>query len=260
MAWIEVHQSLPRHRKIVSAGHLLDVPRMSIIGHMICLWTWALDNAQSGELTGIPSPVIATGAEWTGDPDAFVDALVQVGFLDRDLDRLQIHNWKDYAGKLIARRTSDRDRKRAQRMSPGNPEDVPRKSAPTVPYRTLPYSTKDYIQTLRAIPRWQEKGEPHIETLVKWAEKKAIAEDVLERAAIGLAKATTKTLLGYDNLARAFQDRINKGYDDPANQRSPNGTHWQGNEAASGPSQEDLTEYVQEFERLERLKPGDPPD
>lgn len=114
---------------------------MSVIGHMVCLWTWALDNAPDGDLTDVQAVVIATGAEWTGDAGAFVEALVEVGFLDRSPDSLQIHNWDDYAGKLIARRTSDRERKRALRASAGNPEDVRRKSAPTVPYPTVPNRT-----------------------------------------------------------------------------------------------------------------------
>lgn len=138
MAWIEVHQSLIRHRKTTSLGNLLDVPRMSAVGHIIALWLWALDNTEDGDLTGLDPSVIAVAAEWPGAPEVFVDAAVKAGFLDRTSDSLQIHNWMDYAGKLVTQRRKDRERKRAQRMSAGNPSDVRRNSSATVPYRTLP--------------------------------------------------------------------------------------------------------------------------
>ena len=210
--WIEIHQSLPTHRKIVSAGHLLNVPRMSLIGHMVCLWTWALDNAESGNLTGLSPEVIALGAQWVGDPDAFVNALIQVGFLDQTQNQLRIHDWNDYAGRLIARRIADRERKRSLRLSARNPGDVRRKSAPTVPNLTVPNLT-EYIHTLREIPGWAEKGEPHLEALLKWVKAKGISDEIMERAAIGLASVQKKTLVGYTNLASALQRRINQGYD-----------------------------------------------
>src|SRR3990172_5298378 len=103
MAWIEVHQGVFRHRKTLSLGRLLDVHRMSAGGHVICLWLWALDNAPTGDLTGVSPEVIAAGAEWEGDSKTFTEGLVAVGFLDRNADSLQIHNWYQYAGRLIER-------------------------------------------------------------------------------------------------------------------------------------------------------------
>ena len=65
MAWIEVHQSLPTHRKTMSVGHLLDIPRTSVMGHMLSLWMWGVDNAPDGELKNLPHTVIADAAEWS---------------------------------------------------------------------------------------------------------------------------------------------------------------------------------------------------
>ena len=134
MAWIEVHQGLFRHRKLLTLARLLDVQRMSAGGHIISLWLWALDNAPNGDLAGLEPEVIAFAAEWEGDAAMFYHALNESGFLDGD-DK--IHDWYDYAGKLIDRRKADADRKRAQRMSGGHPKDVPGMSFATVPYRTL---------------------------------------------------------------------------------------------------------------------------
>lgn len=227
MAWIEVHQGIFRHRKTVSLGHLLDVPRMSAGGHIISLWLWALDNAPNGDLAGIAPAVIAFGAEWDGDPTVFVDRLVDVGFLDRDHTSLSIHDWYDYAGRLIEARRKDAERKRVQRTSAGqstgrpdgHPVDVPRKSRATVPDRTLPNQTMEpinspqWLETLRGIEGWTQKGEVHLESLLKWVENKAWSEDQLERSAIGFASVQDKTLAGYRNMATAFQRRVNEGFD-----------------------------------------------
>ena len=102
MAWIEVHQSLPSHRKTRKLARLLGLkPPGGIpqaIGHMVMLWLWCVDNAQSGDISNIDKGDIADAAGWTKDPDVFVWALGDAGFLDTDG---KIHDWNDYAGKLI---------------------------------------------------------------------------------------------------------------------------------------------------------------
>ena len=52
---------------------------------------------------------------WTGDPDAFVSALVSAGFFERDDDGMRIRNWERYAGRLIEKREEDAKRKRRYR-------------------------------------------------------------------------------------------------------------------------------------------------
>src|SRR5690606_28020749 len=100
VAWIELHQSLPRHRKTLVVAAHLGIHRIQAMGHLAALWMWAIDNAEDGDLTGVPAQVIAFGAEWDGDAQAFVDALIAAGFLERQDGRLLIHDWWDYAGQL----------------------------------------------------------------------------------------------------------------------------------------------------------------
>ena len=78
------------------------------------------------------------------------------------------------------------------------------------------YIENDFLQILREIPGWPTKGEPHLATLMVWVKKKEYSDDLLERAAIGLASVHGKTLKEYTNLARAFQRRLNEGFDDPS--------------------------------------------
>lgn len=149
MAWIEVHQSLPGHRKTRKAAKLLRLSRAAVVGHLVTLWLWALDNAPSGRVDQIGHEVLADAAEYGGDPAGFVAALVESGFLEnRETGEILIHDWQEYAGKLIFRREKDRLRKRENREISGNsagcerdsagvPTDVRRNSAATVQYSTL---------------------------------------------------------------------------------------------------------------------------
>jgi hypothetical protein len=142
LAWIEVHEGLLRHRKTTALAEALDVHRTSAAGHIIGLWLWALGNAPEGDLHPISTRAIAIGADWEGDPDTFMDALITAGFVDPDG---KIHDWYAYAGRLIERRAKDAERKRTERVSTGRPTDVQRTvqrtSTPTVPNPTVPNPT-----------------------------------------------------------------------------------------------------------------------
>ncbi|WP_050769604.1 hypothetical protein [Thermosinus carboxydivorans] len=115
MAWIELHQAIWTHRKTLLLAAELDLDETYAAAHMIRLWTWALDNAPTGELTGLPAKVIAYGAGWRDDPNTFVNAAIHAGWLDKDGDRLFIHDWQDYAGRLIEKRRANAERMRKAR-------------------------------------------------------------------------------------------------------------------------------------------------
>ena len=125
----------------------LGIDETYAAAHMARLWCWALDNAQEGDLSKLPAVVIAKGAGWRSDPGQFVEAAVNAGWLDRDGDNLTIHDWWDYAGKLIEKRRVDAERKRQIRTSTKRPQDVQRMSngcpMPVAGNRTLPYLTME---------------------------------------------------------------------------------------------------------------------
>lgn len=152
MAWIETHQGLLTNRKTLALALDLELPDLYAASHMIALWLWTLDNAESGDLSSLSPAVIARAAQFPGDPEQFVSASIGAGFLDRDGDVLVIHDWYEYAGKLIERRKEDAERKRNMRkssaqqrtstdtapddrgMSNGRPADGVRNRTLTVPY------------------------------------------------------------------------------------------------------------------------------
>lgn len=126
MAWIESHQSLGDHPKTRKLARLLGIPKVAVIGHLHCLWWWATDYAEDGSLQRYDDLDIAIGAEWDGDPASFLDALVTAGFLDDDEHGLRIHDWDEYAGKLIERRKANAERMRKTRAEHEQGTETPR--------------------------------------------------------------------------------------------------------------------------------------
>lgn len=162
MAWIESHQSLSRHKKTLKTAGRLAVDRHKLIGHLHELWWWALDNVGvDGRLDGMSSYEIALAAQWDGDPKEFVDALIDGGFIDNIDGCLVLHDWYDYAGKLIERRLQERERSRIRREAAkrnrdvnqettvGQPLDDQEKTNGTVPNLTVPNNTIDNININR---------------------------------------------------------------------------------------------------------------
>lgn len=162
MAWIESHQSLLRHPKLIMLSETLKVDRIKLIGHLHCLWWWALDFADvDGTLPAQITPkMLAEGAQFPSKRSAdFVNALINCGggksgFVEVKNGHYVLHNWIDYAGKLILKRERDRDRKREERggvsyrtsngqsngQAQGRPNDVAgtQPTVPTQPHTTVP--------------------------------------------------------------------------------------------------------------------------
>lgn len=57
------------------------------------LWFYASQRRPDGDLSGLTNEDIALEAHWDGDPDDFVEGLLEVGYLDREGDELVLHEW-----------------------------------------------------------------------------------------------------------------------------------------------------------------------
>jgi len=197
MAWIESNQEVGRHPKTKKLARLLDISVVTAVGHLHYLWWWALDFAQEGVLTKFDECDISEACMWEGDVKIFVDSLIAAGFIDKNESDLSIHDWYEYAGRLIERRQSDADRKREERdkrkkasnkapkkkTSVGHPTDVQGKSTDvlrnsTVPNPTVPNLDINNIIITRESENVAEKiGTEPVDTMdigilsVAWAEK-----------------------------------------------------------------------------------------
>jgi DnaD/phage-associated family protein len=143
MAWIESHQELARHPKTKRLARALETSVPAAIGHLHLFWWWAMDYAQDGSLARYDTGEIADAAQWEGDPQAFVGAMLEAGFLDQDdAGALAIHDWDDYAGRLIEKRRQNAERVRTYRERNANvTRTKPARNIATVPNRTVPDST-----------------------------------------------------------------------------------------------------------------------
>ena len=116
MAWIQVHQTLKDHRKLYDAADELEVTPPHMMGLLISFWLWALDNAPTGQLTGITPRMIARAAQYDGQAEKLAGALIRAGWLDEKEDGdLEIHDWYEYAGKLIDQRKAEKERSQRRR-------------------------------------------------------------------------------------------------------------------------------------------------
>lgn len=117
MAWIELHQELAEHRKLHRLIKLTGVGRDAALGRLCLLWLWALTNRPDGDISDLDAGRIAQITDVRPrQAAAFLQALVDSGFLDREGERLCIHDWKDYGGRLYELRRQEAERKRRSRQ------------------------------------------------------------------------------------------------------------------------------------------------
>lgn len=63
---------------------------------LVCLILWARENRPDGDLSGMSVEDIELAVDWSGENDAFVAALVAVGFLDGTENGYSLHDWDDH--------------------------------------------------------------------------------------------------------------------------------------------------------------------
>ena len=120
MTWIRVDCALPRHPKVARLSRPLGMSRHETIGGLVDLWTWAVDyGGDDGDLGRYSSEDLVTALA-IHQPEALIEvdlvaALEECGFLDRDGDRLLLHDWLDLQGALVAQREANRERQRRYR-------------------------------------------------------------------------------------------------------------------------------------------------
>ena len=147
MSWIESNQEVGRHPKTKKLARLLEVSVVTAVGHLHYLWWWALDFAQDGYIGKYDEFDIAEACLWVGDHQAFVEALTQSGFVDKTESGLLIHDWFEYAGRLITQKDMKREKtnERVKRFRDKSAKtcnaDVTLCNAPTVPNLTVPDPT-----------------------------------------------------------------------------------------------------------------------
>jgi len=129
--YIQLYQSVFGHRKTRRMARRLKMPCVHVAGHLAAIWCWAMDKTADGFLPEITEGALEEAAEWEGKPGALVSAMKDAGYLDVDKASgvIVIHDWQEYAGKLIQRRAKDKARKQAERAEKADEKaDAPNES------------------------------------------------------------------------------------------------------------------------------------
>jgi len=85
------------HVKMHRLAERLSLPRYAAVGIMESLWHMAATKAPTGDITAIGAEDIAFYVRWDREPSELIEALVACRWVDRDGDRLLIHDWQEHA-------------------------------------------------------------------------------------------------------------------------------------------------------------------
>lgn len=167
--WIQVYSNLTTHPKTYALADMLRLPAGTVSANIIAagmllgVWSWAAQNAADGNISGCSARALADAAGWRKKPETLEQALVSCGWIDRDGDARQLHDWEEYAALYMEqvdnqrRKTKERvqryrERRHGANEMPCNAEVTPQKqdgngycnvtdtpgNASTVPNLTIP--------------------------------------------------------------------------------------------------------------------------
>ncbi len=114
--YIPLHLGLWEHKKFRRLCRILkiqsDKEQVLVMGHLCHLWFWVLRDHPTGTIVDCSTEDIADYSKWSEDPDTWVSALLEAGFLiDVESEGYKIPNWENYAGRLFRYRRKEADRK-----------------------------------------------------------------------------------------------------------------------------------------------------
>ena len=108
MAWIELHDTLPDHKQVLAVATALKADKDLIVGKLVRLWVWALNNREDGRFIMQDVATIAEIMRFKGKPQKLITALLDARLLDYDGCNYMIHDWDERVGMPLAKRETSR--------------------------------------------------------------------------------------------------------------------------------------------------------
>lgn len=154
MAWIESHQELERHPKMLELKQIMGWSLNETIGALHRFWWWCVDYAETGDLRKYNDEQLTAviGLD-NKQSKVFIEAMVKVKWLERD-PYFRIHDWWDYAGRYLQGKYGREPKKwkaiqklygksvckhhTNNKQTSYNKQTVPDSTLPTVPNQTGP--------------------------------------------------------------------------------------------------------------------------
>ena len=112
--WIKIEHALPGKPEVMELARILAIDEMAVVGHLVCFWSWVDQNlspdcpATNGTKKGLDRVACR---------DGFVDAMVQVGWLTFDGQKVQIPNYDHHLSQSAKKRGLESRKKTRQRIS-----------------------------------------------------------------------------------------------------------------------------------------------
>ena len=137
-------RTLKDHRKLFDAADQLEVEPPHMMGCSSRSGCGPSTTPRPASLVDITPRMISRAAQWDGDPEKLAKTLIRAGWIDEKEDgTLEIHDWYEYAGKLI-------DQRQARKSAPAVAGPLLRR-LPT-PRRTTQLRPQDDRQTAARKP------------------------------------------------------------------------------------------------------------
>lgn len=124
--WIQIYSNLPEHPKIYQLADTLETGNCEAVGVVVSLWLWAAKNAPDGDLSRFPVRALGDAVGWRGDTKRLYQSLVACGFIDEDGENTRLHDWEEYAVRLMEiidrskRSKQERNRRYREKISSRN--------------------------------------------------------------------------------------------------------------------------------------------
>jgi len=205
MAYCRLEDTFRQDAKFRKLARALGIERAHARGIVAGLWSWAITHAPDGFLGDIEAEDLADAADWNGDPEALLEAMIQLELLDTDdvVSGYCIHAYAERAESF--RRAAQRRDARARKNGGGayrdldppvGGEDPPARVAPVD--LSKPKVTAATAEILRVFAAWTERHPdefvlPH-GSLKEWRaikariEKDGITADQIIEAIAGIHK------------------------------------------------------------------------
>lgn len=91
-----------RHPKILDLASRLQCSRPEAIGYLTLLWDFTAEYAIQGDIGKHADGAITRACDYHGDPEKFIQALVDSRWLDIDPDyRLLVHDWSEHCERWV---------------------------------------------------------------------------------------------------------------------------------------------------------------
>lgn len=125
---VRIATGLPNHPKTKKLHRRLGAEGCWTL---VCLLLWVGAEKWDGDLSGMSDEDIELAAGWTGSPDAFVEALLEVRFMVGDPGERRIHDWAEHnpyaasKGARIAKGKRAADARWSKRDAPSIKKDAP---------------------------------------------------------------------------------------------------------------------------------------